>query len=83
VHLPQPRYAGETRANKQVEKPWMNNDDATDDILAKLDTIIAILQLAFKQQIDTAKAQILNDPIAATILDKSSEGWVEAGQLKK
>ena len=51
-------------------------------VLAKLDTIIATMQLAFKGQIDAARKQILADPVSAAILDKAATGWVDAGELR-
>jgi hypothetical protein len=54
----------------------------SDAVLAKLDTIIAIMQLAFRDQIDAARKQMLADPISAAILDKAAAGWVDAGELR-
>ncbi len=52
-----------------------------DEALAKLDTIISILQLAFKEQIDAARAEIAADPVAAAILEFVGTDGLEAGEL--
>jgi hypothetical protein len=61
----------------------MNGDSEPSEVLKRLDTIIAVLQLAFKDRIDVARQQIINDPIAAEILELAANGWIEAGDLKR
>jgi len=61
----------------------MDRSHGTDtEILKKLDMLIAILQLAFKDRIEAARAQVLADPVAACILEATQDGWIEAGDLK-
>jgi hypothetical protein len=61
----------------------MATNDQGGEVLKKLDTIIAIMQLAFRDQIDVARQQMLADPIAAEILGIAANDWVDAGELKK
>lgn len=51
-------------------------------IAEKLDTVIALLQLAFHDQIERARQQIRSDPVAAAILDHADGEGIEAGQLQ-
>jgi hypothetical protein len=54
----------------------------TDDlVIAKLDSIIAILQLAFREPIENARREILGDPIAAAVLEVAID-WIESGNLQ-
>lgn len=54
----------------------MTNEDLAD----RLDKIIAILQLAHRDEIDNARATIRSDKVNAAILD-GSRAWTPAGQL--
>ena len=54
----------------------MTNEDLAD----RLDKIIAILQLAHRDEIDNARATIRSDKVNAAILD-SSRAWTPAGKL--
>lgn len=58
-----------------------NNGDQ-EAVLAKLDTIIAIMQLAFKDRIDVARRDILSDAVSACILEKTAGDWIDAGSLR-
>lgn len=60
----------------------MPSDNDQSEVLAKLDTIIAIMQLAFKTNIDSARSEIMADPVSASILANTAGGWVEAGVLR-
>lgn len=51
-----------------------------EDIARRLDTIIAILQLAHHDEIESARATIRNDKVKAAILD-GSKNWTAAGTL--
>ena len=51
-----------------------------EDIARRLDTIIAILQLAHQDEIESARATIRNDKVKAAILD-GSKNWTAAGKL--
>jgi len=53
------------------------------DIGRKLDEIISILQLAFRDQIESARQKILADPVAAAILDAAGSDGADAGQLQQ
>jgi len=52
-------------------------------IEAKLDTIIAILNLVYREQIEQARSEILSDPVSAAILEFTSDQEVEAGALQE
>ncbi|SRR5579884_4274770 len=58
-------------------------DDTANQIISRLDKIAAILQLAFKDQIDRARAEVLADPVSAAILEATADGWIDAGDLKQ
>lgn len=51
-----------------------------EDLARRLDTIIAILQLAHREEIETARTTIRSDKVKATILD-GAEDWTPAGKL--
>jgi hypothetical protein len=51
-----------------------------DDIGRRLDTIIAILQLAHQDEIESARTTIRSDKVKAAILD-FSKAWTPAGKL--
>jgi Fic family protein len=51
-----------------------------EDLADRLDKIIAILQLAHRDEIDNARETIRSDKVNAAILD-GSRGWTPAGKL--
>jgi hypothetical protein len=53
-----------------------------DQIIQRLDTIIAILQLAYRESIERSREQILADRVNAVILEMSVD-WLPAGELTK
>jgi prophage DNA circulation protein len=53
------------------------------DAIDRLDRIIFLLNLAFRDQIDSARRAVLADPVAAAILEMTAEDWVTAGDLKR
>jgi hypothetical protein len=61
----------------------MSQSPEAHEILARLDMIVSILQLAFKPQMDAARSSILSDPVASSVLDATSDGWVDAGELRQ
>jgi hypothetical protein len=52
------------------------------EIEERLDTIIALLQLAYREQIEKARSEILSDPVSAAILEATSDQQVDAGTLQ-
>jgi len=52
-----------------------------EQIVARLDTIIAILQLAHREPIEKARQEIVADPVAAELLAASAD-WIESGTLQ-
>jgi hypothetical protein len=53
-----------------------------DGIERRIDRLIAIMELAYADQIAAARSAILADPVNSTILEVAAEGWVAAGTLK-
>jgi Fic family protein len=51
-----------------------------DDIAQRLDTIIAILQLAHRGEIDATRTEVRADKVNAAILD-ATRSWTPAGKL--
>jgi Fic family protein len=51
-----------------------------EDLARRLDTIIAILQLAHRDEIESARTTIRSDKVNAAILD-NSKNWTPAGKL--
>jgi Fic family protein len=51
-----------------------------EDLVRRLDTIIAILQLAHRDEIESARATIRSDKVNTTILD-GTKTWTPAGKL--
>jgi hypothetical protein len=51
-------------------------------VIARLDTVIAILRLAFRDAFDKARQEMLADPVAAALLGAATE-WVDAGTLQE
>jgi DNA-binding transcriptional ArsR family regulator len=55
----------------------------SEEVLRRLDRIAAILELAFREPIDSARQEIRADSVAAAILDLTAENWVSAGDVKR
>jgi bifunctional ADP-heptose synthase (sugar kinase/adenylyltransferase) len=53
------------------------------EVTERLDTIIALLNLAFSEPIGRARKAVLDDPVAAAVLDAVGAGALSAGELKK
>jgi hypothetical protein len=47
----------------------------------RLDSLISLLRIAFKDEIDRERASIAADPVSKAVLDAASD-WVQAGKLK-
>lgn len=56
---------------------------ADQDVLDRLDRIIFLLNLAFRGEIEAARQAVLADPVAAALLEATSDDWVPAGELKR
>jgi DNA-binding transcriptional ArsR family regulator len=52
-----------------------------EDVIERLDKIAAILKLAHRADIESARTSIRADRVSAEILDMTSD-WVAAGKLK-
>jgi len=53
-----------------------------DEIAKRLDKILSILQLAYRDEIERAQATIRSDKVNAAILD-GAKNWTPAGKLTK
>ncbi len=53
------------------------------EVLDRLDTIVALLYLAFSDEIGKARDALMRDSVAAALLDAVANGPVPAGSLKK
>lgn len=58
----------------------MSNDDF---VLQRLDRIIFLLGLAFREQLDAARRRVLSDPVAAALVETAADDWIAAGDLKR
>lgn len=56
---------------------------ADPEVIERLDTIIALMNFAFSDEIERARSQFMNDPVSAAILDSLAMGPVSAGDLKE
>ena len=55
---------------------------SNEDIVQRLDRLIAIQQLVHKDALASARASVREDKVNAAVLDATS-GWVAAGNLKQ
>lgn len=53
-----------------------------EDVVQRLDTVIAVLKLAHREEIEQARAAIRSDKVNAAILDGAGD-WAAAGALTK
>ena len=53
---------------------------SNEELGQRLDKIIAILQLAHREEIDVARAEVRSDNVRAALLD-GSKTWAPAGKL--
>ena len=54
-----------------------------EELLRRLDKLIAIMLLANRDAIEAAKAAVREDPSNAAILDETTVGWVRSGELQR
>jgi hypothetical protein len=52
-------------------------------IAERLDRIAAILQMAFREPLAAARAEIRRDPVNQALLERAADDWVASGELKK
>lgn len=57
---------------------------ASDDsaIEAKLDLLIGLLRLAYREPLEQRRTEVLSDPASRAILQGAARDWVDAGALK-
>lgn len=53
----------------------------TEDVVQRLDRLIALTELAYATEISRARDEMRSDPVTAAILD-STEDWSQSGPLK-
>jgi hypothetical protein len=53
------------------------------EVVERLDSILAVLQLAHHDAIERAAERIRRDPVNGAILEACSDDWVAAGKLSK
>jgi Fic family protein len=56
---------------------------ADDETIRRLDTMIAILRLAYSRQIEETRTKIRADDVSGALLDATENDFVGAGELKK
>lgn len=56
---------------------------AEDETIRRLDTMIAILRLAYSREIENARTEIRADDVNRAVLDATAGDFVAAGDLKK
>jgi hypothetical protein len=54
-----------------------------DPLLARLDRLTAMLELALAPQLDAARERLRSDPLDAAIFDATAEGWIPAAELQR
>ena len=57
--------------------------NANDEVITRLDRIIALLEIGFDQHIKAVRTQLRSDPVAAAILDLTHEDWISSGTIKR
>lgn len=58
----------------------MEREDA---LLERLDTLTALLRLAFAEPLRAAQEELYSDKVAAAVLDSTRAAWIGAGDLKE
>lgn len=54
-----------------------------DDLIERLDQVIALLKLGFSGQLEALQAELREDPVALGILDSLRNGPMASGELKR
>ncbi len=54
-----------------------------DDVVERLDLMLAVLQLAYHDAIERAADQLRSDPVNAAILDACADDWLGARELRE
>jgi hypothetical protein len=53
-----------------------------EDVVARLDRVTALLQLAYREQIARARDEVLADKVNAALLKATASKYIAAGELK-
>lgn len=54
-----------------------------DAVVERLDTLISLFRLAFKEALEAGTEALLRDPVVRAVLDAVEGGWVAAGEVRK
>lgn len=54
-----------------------------DQVVERLDKMLALLRLAFADRIQVARDEVVSNPVNRAILERTTEGWVGAGDLTR
>jgi hypothetical protein len=54
-----------------------------DQVVERLDKMLALLRLAFADRIQAAREEVVSNPVNRIILERTAEGWVGAGELTR
>jgi hypothetical protein len=54
-----------------------------DEVLARLDYIAQILQVALAPQLDAGREHLRSDPLTAAIFDQTAGDWMPSGALQR
>jgi DNA-binding transcriptional regulator PaaX len=55
--------------------------DADDQLLERLDLLIALLRISARDALTAERAELLSDPVSRVVL-QSTDAWIPAGELK-
>jgi hypothetical protein len=55
----------------------------SEDIIERLDTLIATVRLAWHDELDLQRDRVLEDPVDAALLDAAAGSWVRSGDLQR
>lgn len=58
------------------------DDDATRELLDRLDLLVGVIQLAYAEEIAVARSKLRGDPVTTAILDQA-EDWVSARAIQE
>jgi Fic family protein len=57
--------------------------DDLSSLEAKLDLLIALLRIAYREPIDQERERVMADKVSSAVLAASRREWIEAGELKR
>ncbi len=54
-----------------------------EDVVQRLDQVIFLMSLAFRDEIESARRAVLADAVSAAVLEAAADDWIAAGELKR